>query len=116
MLTEGGASDKAGELSGPRRAEPGAGDAHGVSGATGKHRQPGLYRGPEGVRRETQTALAKQVALGASTSVIPGGHLRRLEYHPRAWRCLARGPTICGAESQFRRSPDQAWPAMARIR
>ena len=52
MLAEGGARVEAGVVHGPGRAEAGNGDAHGLSGAAGEHRKPGLHRGPEGVRRK----------------------------------------------------------------
>ena len=40
-------------------ADAGNSDAHGVSGAAGEHRKPGLYRRPEGVRGKAQAELAE---------------------------------------------------------
>ena len=61
MLAEGGARVEAGDVSWPRRTVTGARDAHGVSGAAGEHRQPGLHRRPEGLRGKAQAELAEQV-------------------------------------------------------
>ena len=59
MFAQGGACVETGGLPRPGRTHAGAGDAHGLSGAAGQPRQPGLYRGPQGLRGKAQAGLAE---------------------------------------------------------